>query len=112
MSKKKSEINIQVSLDDHHLPETIVWKASDADMKDTEQAKALMMSVWDEKTSNSMRIDLWTKDMLVDEMKLFFFQTLVAMADTLEKSTGENNLAEDLRDYCAHFAEKSGFTKG
>jgi hypothetical protein len=29
-----------------------------------------------------MRIDLWTKEMPVDEMKIFFHQTLVAMSDT------------------------------
>jgi uncharacterized protein YeaO (DUF488 family) len=33
------------------------------------------MSVWDSKSKESMRIDLWTKEMPVDEMKIFFHQT-------------------------------------
>ena len=34
------------------------------------------MSIWDEKTKETLRIDLWTKDIRVDEMKHFFHQTL------------------------------------
>jgi gliding motility-associated protein GldC len=36
------------------------------------RAKAIMLSIWDSKVKESMRIDLWTKDMPVDEMKIFF----------------------------------------
>lgn len=109
MSKKQSDIKITVGLDEDHIPEKIHWHATDADMNEAEECKALMMSMWDPKSGNAMRIDLWTKEMLVDDMKMFFYQSILTMADTLEKSTGEKNLAEDLRDYCAHFAEKSGF---
>ena len=56
--------------------------------------------------NNTMKIDLWTKDMTVEEMKQFFHQTLLTMADTFEKATGETLICEDLRDYCYHFAEK------
>ena len=58
------------------------------------------------KDKNTMKIDLWTKDMSVEEMKQFFHQSLLSMADTFEKATGENLICEDLRDYCYHFAEK------
>ena len=64
------------------------------------------MSIWDEKTKETLRIDLWTKDMRVDEMKHFFHQTLVSMADTLERATSEDKMAADMRDFCHHFAEK------
>jgi gliding motility-associated protein GldC len=53
-----------------------------------------------------MKIDLWTTEMTVEEMKVFFHQTLLTMADTFEKATGETNIVEDLRDYCYHFADK------
>lgn len=53
-----------------------------------------------------MKIDLWTKDMSIEEMKQFFHQSLLTMADTFEKATGEKNICEDLRDYCYHFADK------
>ena len=39
-------------------------------------------------------------------MKRFYHQTLLAMADGLERTTDEKKMAEDLRDYAAHFADK------
>ena len=44
--------------------------------------------------------------MSVEEMKQFFHQSLLTMADTFEKATGETLITADLRDYCYHFAEK------
>ena len=60
----------------------------------------------DPKDKNTLRIDLWTEDMTVDEMKQFFHQTLLTMADSFERATNERNICEDLRDYCYHFADK------
>ena len=68
--------------------------------------KSVMITLWDAKENNTLRIDLWTKDMLVDEMKTFFHQTLLSMTDTLKRATGEDKIAEDMKDFCAHFAEK------
>jgi len=67
---------------------------------------AFLLSLWDPNEKNTMKIDLWTKDMSIEEMKQFFHQSLLSMADTFEKATGENLICEDLRDYCYHFAEK------
>jgi len=53
-----------------------------------------------------MRMDLWTKEMLVDEMKMFYHQTLLTMADTFERATGEAEMSQDLRDFCDYFAER------
>jgi gliding motility-associated protein GldC len=103
--KKTSEIKLNVDLDDNNLPLAIRWSAEDGAVKDA-LAKAFMLSLWDEKDQNTMKIDLWTKDMSVEEMKRFFHQTLLTLADTFERATGENLICEDLRDYCYHFAEK------
>ena len=106
MSKvRKSEIKIKVLTNENNVPESISWSAEDGGV-DNANSKAMILSLWDKDEMNAMRIDLWTKDMTVDEMKKFFHQTLLTMADTFEKSTGEKNITEDLRDYCAHFAEK------
>lgn len=100
-----SEIKIKVALDVNNVPEKMNWSASDAGVEN-QDCKALLLSVWDSKEKNALRIDLWTKDMSIDEMKIFFHQSLMTMADTFEKATGETNISEDLRDYCYHFAEK------
>jgi gliding motility-associated protein GldC len=102
---KKSEINIQVGLNANNLPIQMKWNASDGGVEN-DPASAFMLSIWDPKEKNTMKIDLWTKDMSIEEMKQFFHQTLLTMADTFEKATGEHLISEDLRDYCYHFATK------
>lgn len=101
---RKATINFSITLDENNLPESIEWKASDSE--EGGQCKAIMLAMWDEKHSHTMRIDLWTKTMLVDEMKAFFHQNLLTMSDTLKRSTGEEKMAGDMRDFCAYFAEK------
>jgi gliding motility-associated protein GldC len=101
----KSVINIDVALDENRVPEKLSWTARDGGVVDQE-TKAIMLSVWDSKPQESMRIDLWTKDMPVDEMKLFFHQTLVSMSETFERATGDKKMSETMKDFCDYFAEK------
>jgi len=103
---KKAEIKITVELDDNNVPEILTWESTDAETQEKLAAKAMILSLWDHNYKNALRIDLWTKDMPVDEMKRFFYETLQTMADSFLRATGETNIVEDLRDYCAHFAEK------
>lgn len=104
---KKSKITIEVTTNENNVPEVISWSAEDGGIENL-AAKAMILSLWDKKDQNAMRIDLWEKEMTVDEMKQFFHQTLLTMADSFERATGEKNITEDLRDYCHHFADKMG----
>ena len=103
---KTAEINIKVTLDDNKLPEKIVWSSTDSESSQQVDCKSMILALWDQQYQNTLRLDLWTKDMPVDEMKRFFYETLMTMGDSFLKATGEKNIVEDLRDYCAHFAEK------
>jgi gliding motility-associated protein GldC len=103
--RKKSDIKITVGLDENNVPEKLLWTAQDGGVEQ-EEAKALMLSVWDSKAKETLRIDLWTKDMPVDEMKQFFHQTLVAMADTFQSATADEKMSDTMRDFCDYFAEK------
>jgi gliding motility-associated protein GldC len=103
---RKATINFTITLDENNLPEAIQWNASDS--QDGGSCKAIMLAMWDENEKNTMRIDLWTKDMPVDDMKRFFHQNLVTMSDTLQRSTSEEKMAGDMRDFGAYFAEKMG----
>ena len=76
----KSKIEINVELDENRVPEKLNWSAQEGGVSN-EEAKAVMLSVWDSKAQETLKIDLWTKDMPVDEMKLFFHQTLVINKD-------------------------------
>lgn len=101
----KSKIEIEVGLDENKIPETLSWTAQDGGITN-ENAKALMISVWDAKTKDTLRMDLWTKEMPIDEMKLFFHQTLVSMANTFQRATSDDKMSATMRDFCDYFAEK------
>ncbi|WP_283637292.1 gliding motility protein GldC [Aquaticitalea lipolytica] len=106
MSKTlKSIIELQVELDENRIPEKLSWTAKDGGVN-KEEAKAMMLSVWDSKAQETLRIDLWTKDMPVDEMKQFFHQTLVAMSDTFNRATQDEKMTATMKDFCDYFAEK------
>jgi gliding motility-associated protein GldC len=106
----KSEIKFNVELDENRVPEKINWSAQDGGVAN-EEAKAMMLSIWDSNAQETLRIDLWTKDMPVDEMKKFFHQTLVAMADTFQRATADEKMADTMRDFCDYFAEKMELKK-
>jgi gliding motility-associated protein GldC len=103
---RKAEIKFTISLDENNLPSQISWDASDANAHST--AKAIMLNMWDEKEKNAMRIDLWTKDMMVDEMKQFVHQNIMTLADTFKRATGEEQMAEEMQRFGMFFAEKMG----
>lgn len=100
-----SEIKFLVELDENRVPEKLTWSAQDGGVQD-EEAKAILLSIWDSKVQETLRIDLWTKDMPVDEMKKFFHQTLVAMTDTFQRATQDEKMTDTMKDFCDYFAEK------
>jgi gliding motility-associated protein GldC len=104
-----SEIKFEIELDPNRVPEKLFWTAADGGVT-KEEAKAFMLSIWDSKAKETMRIDLWTKDMPVDEMKIFFHQTLVAMSDTFKRATDDEKMAATMKDFCDYFAEKLELT--
>ena len=110
MSTITSEIKFLVELDENRVPEKLTWTAQDGGVQ-LEEAKAMLLSVWDGKAQETLRIDLWTKEMPVDEMKLFFHQTLTAMADTFQRATQDEKMADTMRDFCDYFAEKLNLIK-
>lgn len=107
---KKSNININVTLDENRVPEELHWSAEDGGVEN-EEAKAMLLSMWDPKQKETLRIDLWTKDMPLDEMKVFFHQTLVAMSDTFNRATQDQKMTDTMKDFCDYFAEKMDLKK-
>lgn len=105
MSKNTSEIKFTVELDENKIPEKLSWNAKDGGISN-EDTKAILISVWDSKNKETLKMDLWTKDMPLDEMKLFFYQTLLSMSDTFYKATNDEKMTATMRDFCDYFAEK------
>lgn len=106
MANKTKDLSIKVELDDNNVPENIAWRATDAEDDSDTDCRAMILSLWDPDKKDTLRLDLWTKDMTVDEMKIFFHQTLVTMADSLERSINDERISGDMRDFCAYFAER------
>jgi gliding motility-associated protein GldC len=101
-----SSINIDVHLDDNKVPEQITWTAADTTADTSRKAKAFMLSFWDGAEKNALRIDLWTKDMMIDEMADFFYQTLMTMAETYQRATKNTELVNDMKKFAKDFYKK------
>jgi gliding motility-associated protein GldC len=101
-----STITIDVQLDPEKVPQQISWRASDSTADLAQKAKAMMISFWDGADKSALRIDLWTKDMMVDEMSDFFYQTIMTMADTYQRATQYGDLAQDMKNFAKGFYTK------
>ncbi len=97
---KKSEINFSIDLDKDNIPEKIRWKASDSEQKDNLDTNAISVALWDNNQKNTMRIDLWTKDMPIDEMKRFHVDCIGGLAQTILNSTGDEFMANEMNSLC------------
>ncbi len=101
-----STIQLNVTLDEQKMPETIHWQAAEGGIVKPTEAKAFMLSIWDVNENAALRIDLWTKKMMVDEMNDFFFQTMMTMADTYQRATNQVELADEIRTFSKSFKVK------
>lgn len=102
----QSSIHIDVLLDEQRVPEQINWNAADTTADAARKAKAMMLSLWDGADKTAMRIDLWTKDMMVDEMADFFYQTYMTMAETYLRATQDAALVAEMKQFAAAFYNK------
>lgn len=65
-----------------------------------------MINFWDGQDKAALRIDLWTSDMMVDEMADFYYQNLMGMADSFQRSTGETELVNEMKEFAKEFFRK------
>lgn len=102
----ESDINIKVRLDADKVPQQISWSASGSTAESPQLAKAVFLAFWDAQDKAALRIDLWTKDMMVDEMANFYFQVFTTMADTFQRATKHSELTNDIKEFAKNFHEK------
>src|SRR5215470_3008148 len=99
----KSTITINVQMDESRVPESISWSASDTSAERGQMAKAMMLSFWDGGEKTALRIDLWTKDMMIDEMADFYYQTMMTMADSYGRATKQNEQVAEMKRFAKDF---------
>lgn len=102
----RSNISIEIELDENKVPQQIQWNASDSTADMMQQAKSMMVAFWDGADKSALRIDLWTKEMMVDEMADFYYQTFMGMADTYMRATQQKELVEDMKAFAKEFYRK------
>lgn len=104
---KTSQITLTVSLNDNSVPRQILWLATEG-QPEPRECKAFLLSLWDKAEEGSFRIDLWVQDLRVDEMSRLVHQSLLTMAETYAKATGNQALAAELRAFGNDFGKKAG----
>jgi len=102
----QKEINFSIELDEKSIPEKINWTATDTQDKINE-CRAILISIWDHQQKGTLSFELWTKDMTVEEMNVFFTQTLFVMADTYDRATQNHAQSEELKAFAKAFGEKN-----
>ncbi|MEE3035416.1 MAG: gliding motility protein GldC [Bacteroidota bacterium] len=108
MSKKNTHININVSLDENKVAEKIEWSAPDGRVENKD-AKAMFLSFWDSEKMETLKMDLWIKEMPVHEMKLFFYQNLVSLGETYYRSTNDEKNFTAIKEFSKKFAKEIDF---
>jgi len=103
---KTSEIKFTLTVDENNLPLKIEWEAKDAGEKS--ECKSAMIALWDAKENNTLRIDLWTKDMMMDEMRKFYHQNIITLTDTYARATNDETTAKEVREFMKAIGEKLG----
>ncbi|MFT6203129.1 MAG: gliding motility-associated protein GldC [Spirosomataceae bacterium] len=89
---RKSEINITVELDENRVPEKIFWDATENPNEGINDTKAISLSVWDHYNKGLLGINLWTKDMPIDEMNHFAVDVVGNLAQMLGDATGNEDV--------------------
>lgn len=94
----KSEISFEIQLDKDRIPEKIFWDATENPNEGINETKAISISVWDHYHRGLLGINLWTKDMPVDEMNHFTVDMIGNMVQMLRDSTQDEKMISILED--------------
>jgi len=102
---KKSTIQFNIELDQNNVPERILWDATDKPVDTPSETKSISISIWDAQQKNTMRIDLWTKEMPVDEMKRFYIECMGGIAQSALSATGDERFSTEINALCDRLVE-------
>ncbi len=108
---KKSDIKFSVTLNENKFPEHIQWSADDSGIEGDKECSSVLISIWDPKDKSTLRIDLWTDKMMVEEMQHLFYETFRSMSDTYLRATNDSKAAEEIKLFAEKFAKLSGVVR-
>lgn len=97
---KSSEIKFNIELNDEKFIDTIKWESTDKPSDGPDKTDAIAISIWDPNQKNTLRIDLWSKNMTAFEMKRFTVDSVGGLAESLRGSTGDHKMADMIQEFC------------
>mgnify|MGYP005849401055 FL=1 len=103
---RKENISLEITLDQANVCEAIQWDATQKPTEGAEKAKGMMLALWEGWQNGTLKIDLWTKEMEVHEMKRFCIETIAGMAETIRNATGDEVMAMDLENMCKKLEDR------
>ena len=103
---RQTEIKLNISLDKDNVPAHITWEATDKPADAENSTRAFALSIWEAEQNNTLRIDLWTDQMMMGEMRRFFLQSVAGLAQTLLNATGDEATYNDTKDLCERLAQR------
>ncbi|TDJ70247.1 MAG: gliding motility protein GldC [Proteobacteria bacterium] len=108
MLSRTAEIKLTVDLDDDDLPTRIEWQSSEGQLDGPASCQSMMLSLWDGENRTTAAIDLWLKDMPIEDMNEYFYQVIHKMADTYLRATKNADVAAMIREFGDEFGETLG----
>ena len=108
MTSRTAEIKLTVDLDADKVATRIQWQAAEASDDGMATCQSMMLALWDGEKKTTAAIDLWTRDMSVDDMNVFFYQVLHKMADTYLRATKNASVAEAIHEFGNEFGDTLG----
>jgi gliding motility-associated protein GldC len=110
---KVSQIKLFIELDENKIPQKIFWQADDAGFTGIKEAKSMLLSLWDKQEMVTLGMDLWTKEMTIEEMNIHYHQIIVRMAESYNRASHNTDLEQMIKNFATDFANKlSIFNKG
>ena len=97
---KESEIKFKIELDNNNIPEKIYWDATDKAPKGFEETQAICISLWDANHNSTLKIDLWAKEMPLEDMKRFYIESIGGLGESLKNATGDETMVSEINDLC------------
>jgi gliding motility-associated protein GldC len=105
---RTAEIRLTVDLDADNVATRIQWQAAEAPGGGPATCQSMMLALWDSGKKTTAAIDLWTRDMTVEDMNVFFYQVLHKMADTYLRATKNESAAQTIREFGNRFGDGLG----
>jgi gliding motility-associated protein GldC len=108
MTSRTAEIKLTIDLDADKVATRIQWQAEEAPGGGVATCQSMMLALWDGEKKATAAIDLWTREMTIDDMNFFYYQVLHKMADTYLRATKNAPVADAIHEFGNKFGDTLG----